>query len=126
MTLQINVLLDVSPRLETLLTTLLGKAVGVAVPLLSPRGPTNVGTEATRPPETEPQRTASAAPESPSVTQEPPSPDTPVITLEILRALASNKGKVKVKPLLDEHGYANISAIPEGDRAAFKTKLEAA
>ena len=132
MNVQVNVLLDVSPKLEQLLLSLLGQPSPAPAPqTTSPKSPAAPQSKPETPPPApaEPKPEASAAqapkPETP-VSKTPPASDAPVVTLEALRALASSKGREKVKPLLDECGYTSVTAIPETERAAFKERLEAA
>ena len=128
MNVQVSVVLDVSPRLEALLAALLGKVTAVPTAPQHAKGAVVASQTNGAGPDLSPS--ISLGVESvytePATTVTEQSVDTPVVSLEVLRAMASDKGKSKVKPLLDECGFASISVIPEGERAAFKARLEAA
>lgn len=115
MNFQINVTFDVTPRLETLLATLLSKTVTAsAVPVLAGMPANNMAP---------PTNTDNDGPRPEQAQAPPPGAS---VSLEELRATASAKGKAIVKPLLEEYGFASITAIPENAREAFKARLEAA
>ena len=127
MNIQVNVILDVSPKLEQLLTNLAASVAKNAITETKP-----VGIKAAPPPG-EPAETLAATTvvnetqaRAKAMLDAAASTGPAAIPIEELRALAKEKGREAVKALLDEYGYPNVSSIPEEKRAAFKLRLEAA
>jgi len=122
MNIQVNVMVDLSPRFENLLKALVGSGV--------PQSQTTP-VDSTPPPRQPVEDTVKDETPAPDSKQqasgsEQESTDTTVVPLEELRAIARGKGSAVVKPILEANGYASVTAIPEDKRADFKAKLEAA
>jgi|GEM_PF-6872689 len=116
MNVQVNVVLDLSPNFEKLLSALINNQ---PEPVLVPAAQT-VPVETTKSTKqaTKTQKTENLDADTGTGAE--------VVSLETLRAIAKNKDREVVRSLLDAFGFASISVLPEDKRTEFKTKLEAA
>ncbi|UUZ85633.1 hypothetical protein LJK88_20300 [Paenibacillus sp. P26] len=70
----------------------------------------------------EPESKPNTEPE-PETPQDSDTDSPPIPTVVQLREVASKKERADVKALLDKYGYASISGVPEGKRAALIDEL---